>query len=52
MPASQLLFRELHRARQLSDELFRVVDPDSMYERPIPERHRILFYLGHLEAFD
>ena len=52
MPASQLLFGELHRARQLSDELFRVVAPDSMYERPIPERHRILFYLGHLEAFD
>lgn len=23
-----------------------------MYERPIPERHRIVFYLGHLEAFD
>jgi hypothetical protein len=23
-----------------------------MYERPIPERHRIIFYLGHLEAFD
>ena len=21
-------------------------------ERPIPERHRIIFYLGHLEAFD
>lgn len=26
--------------------------PDSLYERPIPERHRIVFYLGHLEAFD
>lgn len=23
-----------------------------MYDRPIPERHRIVFYLGHLEAFD
>jgi len=23
-----------------------------MYERPIPERHRLLFYVGHLEAFD
>ena len=23
-----------------------------MYERPIPERHRIVFYVGHLEAFD
>jgi iron(II)-dependent oxidoreductase len=26
--------------------------PMPFYERPIPERHRILFYLGHLEAFD
>ncbi|HSB13518.1 MAG TPA: SUMF1/EgtB/PvdO family nonheme iron enzyme [Bryobacteraceae bacterium] len=26
--------------------------PDSLYERPIPERHRAVFYLGHLEAFD
>ena len=39
-------------ARALTDELFRVVRPESFYERPIPERHRILFYLGHLEAFD
>jgi hypothetical protein len=23
-----------------------------MFERPIPERHRIIFYVGHLEAFD
>jgi ergothioneine biosynthesis protein EgtB len=23
-----------------------------MYDRPIPERHRIVFYVGHLEAFD
>ncbi len=23
-----------------------------MYDRPIPERHRLIFYLGHLEAFD
>ena len=39
-------------ARERSDELFRLVRPDSLYERPIPERHRIIFYLGHLEAFD
>jgi ergothioneine biosynthesis protein EgtB len=25
---------------------------DALYDRPIPERHRIIFYLGHLEAFD
>jgi formylglycine-generating enzyme required for sulfatase activity len=32
--------------------LFALVRPDSLYERPIPERHRIIFYVGHLEAFD
>lgn len=39
-------------ARRRSDELFGLVRPDSLYERPIPERHRIIFYIGHLEAFD
>ncbi len=46
------LARELRRARRLTDDLFGFVRPDSFYERPIPERHRIIFYLGHLEAFD
>jgi ergothioneine biosynthesis protein EgtB len=23
-----------------------------LYKRPIPERHRLIFYVGHLEAFD
>jgi gamma-glutamyl hercynylcysteine S-oxide synthase len=48
---SQLLER-LSDARVRADELFSIVKPDSLYERPIPERHRIIFYLGHLEAFD
>ena len=39
-------------ARRRSDALFDLVRSDSLYERPIPERHRIIFYLGHLEAFD
>ena len=39
-------------ARRRSDALFDVVRSDSMFERPIPERHRIIFYVGHLEAFD
>lgn len=43
---------QLLDARRRSDELFRVVRSDSIYERPIPERHRIIFYVGHLEAFD
>jgi formylglycine-generating enzyme required for sulfatase activity len=42
----------LLEARARTDELFRLVRPDSLYERPIPERHRIVFYLGHVEAFD
>jgi gamma-glutamyl hercynylcysteine S-oxide synthase len=43
---------ELDSARRQTDELFQLVQPDSLYDRPIPERHRIVFYLGHLEAFD
>jgi iron(II)-dependent oxidoreductase len=39
-------------ARRRTDELFAIVKPEAIYERPIPERHRIIFYTGHLEAFD
>jgi len=42
----------LSLAREQTDELFRLIRSDTLYERPIPERHRIVFYLGHLEAFD
>src|SRR5436309_7322317 len=48
---SELLPR-LFEARRQTDALFELVRPDSFYERPIPERHRIIFYIGHLEAFD
>ena len=46
------LLERLSEARVRTDEIFDIVKPDSIYERPIPERHRINFYLGHLEAFD
>ncbi len=46
------LLERLRDARRRTDELFGVVKTDSLYERPIPERHRIIFYIGHLEAFD
>jgi len=39
-------------ARQIADALFDIVRPEALYDRPIPERHRIVFYIGHLEAFD
>jgi len=47
----QLLLR-LAESRSITDELFRIVRTDALYDRPIPERHRIVFYIGHLEAFD
>ena len=50
--AGHRLLAELNESRALTDELFDVVREDAFYERPIPERHRIAFYLGHLEAFD
>ena len=42
----------LRNARARTDELFELVRPDAIYDRPIAERHRIVFYLGHMEAFD
>jgi ergothioneine biosynthesis protein EgtB len=49
--SSGLLARLAH-ARTQTDELFELVRPEFLYERPIPERHRIIFYIGHLESFD
>lgn len=50
------LRNELHtrllQARTRTDELFAIVRDDAMYDRPIAERHRIIFYVGHVEAFD
>jgi iron(II)-dependent oxidoreductase len=46
------LHARLQLARTRSEELFKIVRPAALYDRPVPERHRIIFYLGHLEAFD
>lgn len=46
------LLTRLAEARSQTDRLFEMVRPEALYERPIPERHRIIFYIGHLEAFD
>ena len=48
----QSLLERVSDARRRSDALFDIVRSDAMYDRPIPERHRIIFYVGHLEAFD
>ncbi len=46
------LLSRLGEARARTDALFRMLPPNSYYDRPVPERHRLIFYLGHLEAFD
>lgn len=51
-PQLQMLAERMQQARARTDALFRHVAPGALYERPIPERHRNIFYLGHLEAFD
>jgi len=48
----ELLLERLLHARRATDALFAVVREHAVYDRPIPERHRIIFYVGHLEAFD
>ncbi len=48
----QQLLQRLADARAQSDALFKYVRPAALYDRPIPERHRIIFYVGHVEAFD
>ena len=50
--AAPALKSALASARAQTDELFCLVHPQSLYERPVPERHRMVFYVGHLEAFD
>jgi iron(II)-dependent oxidoreductase len=46
------LLARLEEARARTDSLFNLLPPNSFYDRPVPERHRLIFYLGHLEAFD
>src|SRR5207245_11432644 len=46
------LHSRLLDARARTDEIFRVVREEAMYDRPIPERHRIIFYVGHVAALD
>ena len=46
------LHTRLIDARKRTDDVFRIVREDAIYDRPIAERHRIIFYIGHVEAFD
>ncbi len=44
--------KALRDARSRSDVLFATLRPDAWLARPVAQRHRLIFYLGHLEAFD
>lgn len=46
------LRRGLLRSRAHTDALFALVADETLYARPIADRHRLIFYLGHLDAFD
>jgi iron(II)-dependent oxidoreductase len=47
-----MLAERLAEARRQTDSLFEIVKREALYDRPVAERHRVIFYLGHLEAFD
>lgn len=51
-PVRSALSRRLQAARARTDHLFALVTPEGLLQRPIAERHRLLFYVGHLEVFD
>lgn len=50
--AAARLHREVQAARAHTDALFGLVSRETLCERPIPDRHRLVFYVGHLDAFD
>ena len=51
-PPATHLAHALAQGRLRTDALFDLVRPEAFHDRPVPERHRIIFYFGHLEAFD
>ncbi len=46
------LLAELKSARTQSDRLFAILTAEGIYARPIAQRHRVVFYIGHLDGFD
>lgn len=50
--AASPLRKAIADARAGTDVLFGLIRPDALHDRPVAERHRLIFYLGHLEAFD
>src|SRR5690348_1155709 len=51
MQTQTSLAEELAAAIRASDEMFGMLTPEGLYQRPIPLRHQSIFYYGHLPAF-
>ncbi len=47
----EAIAEDFRRTRNRTEQLFALVAPEAYYERPIPLRHPIAFYDGHLDAF-
>ncbi|NGZ09701.1 MAG: ergothioneine biosynthesis protein EgtB [Nitrospira sp. LK70] len=45
-------YAALLKARDSMDTVFAFVPSNAWFDRPVPERHRLVFYVGHVEAFD
>lgn len=52
MEATANLLAELQAVRAESDRLFSILNSNALYARPIAARHRVIFYIGHLDGFD
>jgi gamma-glutamyl hercynylcysteine S-oxide synthase len=50
--AGEVLTQAFESARKQSDRLFGIIKQQNIYDRPIDARHRVIFYLGHVDAFD
>lgn len=46
------LASEFRSVRERTERIFAMVAPEAFYERPIPLRHPLAFYEGHLDAFN
>lgn len=47
----QLAIQSYLENRGRTQALFDILDPDTYYDRPIPLRHPVVFYEGHIPAF-
>jgi len=49
--AAETLGERYRKARDRTEECFSLIDEETFFSRPLPLRHPIVFYRGHLAAF-